>query len=237
MSADRPETSFAALFEQTSKTKLHKRGARLGEAIEVVVVQVSKDAVFVEFEGLRQGLIEAAELRGPDGGMKVAVGDRLRARVVHVDAEQGIRLAPMFEVADAADASVNLGPTNKATSSTMVAVGQVVSGLVDRVEGYGVFLQIEGTKGRAGRGLLPTVELGVARGTDLRKAFPLGTKLTAKVVDMTDGRIRLSLRAMKDDEERAQFEGFLEQEKQATPAPRGFGTIGDLVAGSRMRKP
>jgi small subunit ribosomal protein S1 len=109
-----------------------------------------------------------------------------------------------------------------------VAVGQVVSGTVDRVESYGVFLQIDGTKGRAGRGLVPTVELGVPRGADLRKAFPLGTKLKAKVLDLAEGKMRLSLRALKDDEERAQFEGFQKQEKD-TVAPTGFGTLGDLL--------
>jgi predicted RNA-binding protein with RPS1 domain len=105
------------------------------------------------------------------------------------------------------------------------------------VESYGVFLQIEGTKGRAGRGLAPTVELGVPRATDLRKAFPLGTKMTAKVVDMAEGRIRLSVRALKDDEERAAFDGFRESEKKAA-APQGFGTLGDLVrkAGQGSRK-
>jgi small subunit ribosomal protein S1 len=110
-----------------------------------------------------------------------------------------------------------------------VAVGQVVSGTVERVESYGVFLQIDGTKGRAGRGLIPTAELGVARGTDLRKHFPLGTKLKAKVLDIAeDGKMRMSLRALKDDEERAQFESFRGKDKQAVE-PRGFGTLGDLL--------
>ncbi len=228
MSSDHPEESFAALFEQTNKGTLRKRGARVGETLDVVVVQVGKDAVFVELDGQRQGLIEAVDLRAPDGTIKAAVGDRLRARVVQVDAEQGIRLAPTVQAAVEAGASVTVGGDSADPAAVKVAVGQVVSGTVDRVETYGLFLQIEGTKGRSGRGLLPTVELGVARGTDLRKTFPLGTKLTAKVLDMAEGKIRLSLRALKDDEERAHFDGFREQEKK-TAAPQGFGTLGDLV--------
>jgi hypothetical protein len=39
--------------------------------------------------------------------------------------------------------------------------------------------------------------------------------------------MRLSVRALKDDEERAQFDGFREQEKKA-PAVHSFGTLGDL---------
>jgi ribosomal protein S1 len=225
MSSDRPEESFAALFEQTNQGAPRRRGPRIGETLSVLVVQVGRDAVFVELDGRRQGFIEATELRAPDGTIKAAVGDTLRARVVQVDAD-GVRLTPTVEAAVAAGASVSLGPSSEPAAVT-VAIGQVVSGAVERVETYGLFVQIDGTKGRAGRGLLPTVELGVARGADLRKAFPIGTKLKAKVLEIGDGKMRLSLRALKDDEERAQFDGFREQEKKA-PAVQGFGTLGDL---------
>ncbi len=226
MSSDRPQESFAALFEQAGPGAPRKRNPRIGEKLEVLVVQVGRDAVFVELDGRRQGFIASIDLKGPDGTIKAAAGDKLRARVVSVDPEAGVRLAPTIEAAAAAGASVVLGPTNEPAAVT-VAIGQVISGVVDRVELYGLFVQLDGTKGRAGRGLLPTVELGVPRGTDLRKTFPLGTKLKAKVIEMAEGRMRLSVRALKDDEERAHFDGFREQEKKA-PASHSFGTLGDL---------
>jgi small subunit ribosomal protein S1 len=228
MSSDRPQDSFAALFEQAGQAPPRKRNPRIGETLEVLVVQVGRDAVFVELDGRRQGFIESIDLKGPDGTIKATVGDKLRARVVSVDPEQGVRLAPTIEAAAAAGASVALGPSNEPAAVT-VAIGQVISGAVERVETYGLFVQIDGTKGRVGRGLLPTVELGVPRGTDLRKTFPLGTKLKAKVIEMAEGRMRLSVRALKDDEERAHFDGFREQEKKA-PAAHSFGTLGDLKA-------
>jgi small subunit ribosomal protein S1 len=222
---DRDE-SFATLFEQAGQGAPRKRNPRIGETLEVLVVQVGRDAVFVELDGRRQGFIESIDLKAPDGTIKAAVGDRLRARVVHVDPEQGVRLSPTIEAAVSMGASVALGPSSEPAAVT-VALGQVVSGAVERVESYGLFVQLEGTKGRVGRGLLPVPEIGVARGTDLRKAFPLGTKLKVKVVEIGEGRMRLSVRALKDDEERAQFEGFREQEKKA-PAAHSFGTLGDL---------
>jgi small subunit ribosomal protein S1 len=191
-----------------------------------VVVQVGKDAVFVELQDRRQGFIESVDLRGPDGQAKVAAGDTLRARVVQID-DQGVRLAPTVEAAAAVGAAVNVsGEANE--DAPRFAVGQVVSGAVDRVENYGIFIQIEGTKGRAGRGLAPTAELGTPRGADLRKHFPLGTALKAKIVGMEEGKMRMSLRALKDDEERAAFEGF--EKGQQKEAPKGFGTLGDLMA-------
>jgi small subunit ribosomal protein S1 len=229
-----PDSSdkFAALFEKTGGAAPPRGGPRIGETHWVVVLQVGKDAVFVELDGRRQGFIETGSLRAPDGTLKASVGDRLRARVVRVDTDSGIELAPTVETAVAAGASVSLGQPSSgaaaAAEAVKIALGQAVSGTVDRVETYGLFVQIDGTHGRSGRGLLPTVELGVPRGTDLRKAFPLGTKLTAKVIEIAEGRIRLSVRGLKDDEERAHFEGFREQEKKAD-APQTLGTLGDLL--------
>ncbi len=189
-------------------------------------MQVGKDAVFVEIEDRRQGFIDSNDLRGPDGALKVAVGDTVRARVTRIDPEQGVRLAPTMQAVAAVGASVSVGGASEALA-VKVAMGQVVSGAVDRIESYGVFLQIDGTKGRAGRGLLPVAELGAPRAADLRKAFPIGTRLKAKVVEMGEGKLRLSVRALKDDEERAQFEGFRQEEKTASPPT--FGTLGDLL--------
>jgi len=223
---ERPDESFAALFEETGQAAPRKRNPRVGETLEAVVVQVGRDAVFVELDGRRQGFIEAIDLKGPDGAIKAVVGDTIRARVVQVDPEQGVRLAPTVDAAASMGANVALGPSHEPAAVT-VALGQVISGAVERVESYGLFVQLEGTKGRAGRALLPVAEIGAPRGADLRKAFPIGTKIKAKVVEMGEGRMRLSLRALKDDEERAQFEGFREQEKKASVA-HSFGTLGDL---------
>jgi small subunit ribosomal protein S1 len=195
--------------------------------LEVVVAQVGKDAVFVELDGRRQGYVSTADLRTPDGNLSVAVGARLRARVVGTD-DQGVRLAPTVEAAVAVGASVSLGGATREAEGPRIAVGQVIAGTVDRVESYGIFVQIDGTKGRAGRGLAPTQELGTPRGADLRKAFPIGTKLKAKVIGLEEGgKMRLSLRALKDDEERANADGYRAKEKEASP--RGFGTLGDLL--------
>ncbi|MGD0677356.1 MAG: S1 RNA-binding domain-containing protein [Polyangiaceae bacterium] len=233
MTTDLPDDSFAALFEKAGSAVPRRGGARVGETLSVNVVHVGKDAVFVELDGHRQGFIEAGSLRGQDGTLKVAVGDRLRARVSRVDAENGIELVPTVEAAVAAGASVSIGQAGSPAAATAadvvkIALGQVVSGSVDRVESYGIFVQIDGTRGRGGRGLVPTVELGVPRATDLRKAFPIATKIKAKVVEIAEGRMRLSVRALKDDEERAQFDGFREQ-KQKAAAPQTLGTLGDLL--------
>jgi ribosomal protein S1 len=237
MSSDRPKDSFAELFEQSGKAAPPRRGPRVGDVVDATIVQVGKEAVFVELDGRRQAFIETNDLRGPEGTVGVAVGDMLRARVTRVD-DEGIRLSPTLEAAVAIGASIDVGAgsgpgagtgTAGGAGEVKVAVGQVVSGTVERVETYGVFLQIDGTKGRAGRGLVPTAELGVARGSDLRKAFPLGTKMKAKVLDLTEGKMRLSVRALADDAERAELESFRAKEQKESGGTQGFGTFGDLL--------
>jgi small subunit ribosomal protein S1 len=151
--------------------------------------------------------------------------------------EQGVRLAPTVDAAVAVGASVSLGGPAQGRASegegVKVAVGQAVSGTVSRIENYGVFVQLDGTRGAAGRGLAPTAELGTPRGADLRKAFPIGTKLKAKIMAIEDGKMRLSLRALKDDEERVEVETFRAREKESA-VPHSYGTLGDLL---KARKP
>jgi small subunit ribosomal protein S1 len=235
MASDRPDESFAALFEQSGRAAPRGRGPRPGDVVDAVVVQVGKDAVFVELDGRRQGFLEANDVRAPDGTIPLAAGAKLRARVVSTG-DDGVRLVPTVEAAVAVGASVSLGGAGTESEGLKIAVGQVVSGTVDRVENYGIFIQIDGTKGRTGRGLAPTAELGTPRGADLRKTFPIGTKLKAKIVAIEEGgKMRLSLRALKDDEERAEVETFRAKEKEkASAAPASFGTFGDLL---KARKP
>ncbi len=111
MPTDDPPDQFAALFEKTGGAAPRRGGARVGETLWVVVLQVAKDGVFVELDGHLQGFIEGGNLQAPDGTLKVAVGDRLRARVVRVDADTGIELAPTVEAAVAVGASVSVGQT------------------------------------------------------------------------------------------------------------------------------
>jgi hypothetical protein len=49
----------------------------------------------------------------------------------------------------------------------------------------------------------------------------------AKILETGDGKLRMSLRAIKADEERADFDGYRERSGVAS----GFGTLADLLKG------
>lgn len=192
--------------------------APVGRVVRGSVGRLAEFGAFVRIAAGIEGLLHVSELGGkvahPSEVLKV--GDTLTVVVRSVDAKaRKISLAPAPE-------GLEVGAEARGPS---MAIGAIVTGTVDRVEAYGVFLQVEGTRGRVGRGLIPNVELGTARGSDTRKLFPLGTKLTAKVLETGEGKLKLSLRAIKDDEERADFDGYREQ----SAASSKLGTLADLL--------
>jgi small subunit ribosomal protein S1 len=95
-SSESPGESFAALFEQQATPK-RSRGVKVGQKLDVLVVQVGKDAVFVELDGKRQGFLEADELRDESGEITVKAGDRITAHVLEANDAQGMfRLGRSF---------------------------------------------------------------------------------------------------------------------------------------------
>jgi small subunit ribosomal protein S1 len=189
----------------------------LGQVVEGTVTRVVEFGAFVRLAAGVEGLLHVSELGGKGKELKTwGAGQFLPVVVKSVDrAEKKISLALPPEGAE----------VGARVKDVAIRVGAVVEGVVDRIETYGVFMQVDGTKGRAGRGLVPVAELGVQRGVDLRKMFPEGTRLTVKVLETGEQRLRFSVKAAKDAEERAQFE----EVRSKGAASASFGTFGDLL--------
>lgn len=222
MSAD----SFAALFEaQSAEAQRGHREVHVGDILDAVVVQIDKETIFVELDAKRQGAIDIAEMRSPDGALEIKLGDTVRARVIAIDSE-GVQLR---RVVGATKPATNESAPEKVEA--VLPIGSIVQGRVVRIESYGVFVQVAGTEGRDGRGLVPISELVAPRGADLRKLFPENTQLTAKVVENAPGRLKLSVKGALDEKERAEFEAH----KEKAPAPATLGTLGDLLKTKKSR--
>jgi small subunit ribosomal protein S1 len=196
-----------------------------GRVMNGTVVRITEFGRFIRLAPAIEGLLHISEL-GKNGkpGMGGDEGEELLVVVKKIDrTAKKISLVPAPEGAQA-------GTTIATGAAPSVKVGAVVTGVVERIEQYGVFVQIDGTKGRAGRGLVPQAELGVPRGTDLRKSFPEGTKVTAKVLETGDGRLRLSIKGAKDAEERADYEAA----RGKANVPASLGTFADLLKGRKL---
>jgi small subunit ribosomal protein S1 len=88
-----------------------------------------------------------------------------------------------------------------------------------------VFARVAGTVGKRGRAFIPNSETGTERGTDLRKLFPPGRELEAKIIGIDrDGSLKCSIKALEIDEERQAVKSYRRE-----AAKQGFGTFGDLL--------
>lgn len=182
-------------------------------------VRATDFGVFVELLPGVDGLLHVSEIpRSRQGAIREAVagGAELTVMVVNIDSEKhriSLALAPEDAL-----------PGEQMPSS--VEVGAVVSGTVDRVEAFGVFVRL----GPGQTGLIPSAELATTRGADHRKAYPAGSEIKVLVLAIEEGgrRIRLSQTQALAREEQAETRAYL---GEATKKGGGFGlTLGERLA-------
>jgi small subunit ribosomal protein S1 len=146
----------------------------------------------------------------------VKVGDEIEVVVASCDsAAHKISLHPAPPAGEEAEPRqrVQQGKTLK------VAVTQVTEG--------GLVVRVLGVTGRASRAFIPAGHTGTQRGTDLRKEFPIDTRLEAKVieVDPRRGEAKLSIRALKEDAEKQAYQQY----RAGVAREAKFGTFADLM--------
>ena len=227
--------SRRALLEQESNEAMKSIAGTLtvGATAKGTITSVRDFGAFVDLGGV-EGLIPRSEVshdRGAQIGDLLKAGEQVEVQVREIKEEPNPRSksgAMMMKITLSLKA-MSAAPEREAAPARphgpQVVVGSVVQGKVEKIETYGIFVQLDNVKGRGGRGLVPSAELGVPRGTDLRKTFPEGTVIIAKVLETGDGRLRLSIKGAKDAEERAQFEDA----KSKAAAPASLGTFADLL--------
>ena len=176
------------------------------------VARVTDFGAFIELMPGVDGLLHLSEIpRSRQGAMKEAAvnQDEITVMILNVDLEKR-RIALALAPEDAVPG---------AQVESNVAVGAVLTGTVERVETFGVFVRL----GPGQTGLIPNAELGTTRGGDPRKAFPIGAEVKVYVLGIEEGgrRIRLSVTKAIEQEERAETQGYV-----GDPGKKGggFGT-------------
>lgn len=245
--------SFASLFAETARPA---RRFSVGDKLDVTVTKIGKVAIFVSLDENTEGYIDAPDLADKHGKIEVDLGTRIHARVAEVGGRSGaVRLTPVAIRGAHDEVQAVTGSGSKADEITLV-VGLAVKVSVQKVEKFGVFVNIAGTKKRA---LLRAQDTGTRRGADLTKDFPPGKELEVKIINISDdGKIGVSITALALDQERENFtahekgEGEAEAAGGAGPkgkgapaakkpgmdgkAPKSLGTLGDLLANVKVKK-
>jgi small subunit ribosomal protein S1 len=182
------------------------------------VVRAMDFGVFVELLPGVDGLLHFSEVpRSQHAAIKeaAAVNAEVSVLILEIDPDKrriALALAPE-----------GLTPGEQ-VEATSLAVGSLVTGTVERVEPFGVFVRL----GPGQVGLIPNAETGTARGTDHRKEFAPGTVVHAVVLALEDRgkRIRLSRAKALEREEKAETHSYL---GDATQKKRFGLTLGDLL--------
>lgn len=192
--------------------------APVGRVLAGTVTRTTDFGAFVRIAAGVEGLLHVSELGAREkAASRFSGGEPVLVVVKSADAK-----ARKVSLALAPEGSAVGG----AVAASRVVPGAIVKAVIEKHEAFGAFAQIEGTQGRAGRGLIPIAELGLPRNADVRKLLPEGTAVTAKVLEVGEGRMRFSVRAVREDEERANYEGY----QRGTAAAGKMGTLGDLFA-------
>lgn len=183
------------------------------------IARLQPFGAFVELESGVDGLIHTQDLsikRIESPSDVVKVGDAIEVVVSHIDPTQHkIALHP----APHGDAA--------AEPPQRVAPHKPVKAKVVNIETGGLVVRILGVTGRNARGYVTAAGTGTPRGTELRKAFNVGQEIEAKVieVDPRRGEVKLSIKALSEDQERNAYQNYRQQLK----AEARF-TFGDLLA-------
>jgi small subunit ribosomal protein S1 len=183
------------------------------------VARLQPFGAFIELEAGIDGLIHTADLSlkpidHPNEILKV--DGEIDVVVAALDAGgRKIGLHPALPASEEEEPRQRVQPHK----SVKVAVVQAIEG--------GLVVRVLGITGRNARGFIPAGQTGTARGTDLRKEFPVGTRLETKVleVDPRRGEAKLSIRALKEDVEKHAYQQY----RAGVARDAKFGTFADLL--------
>ncbi len=175
-----------------------------GMVIEAPVKTVTDFGVFVEvMEGI-DGFIHVSDLSW--GRIKHPAdlyqpGDTVRAVILKIDREKE-RLALGVK---------QLTPDPWESVPGRYPIGSVVTGKVSNVKDFGVFVEIE----EGVEGLIHVSEISDKKIKSPEGMFEIGQEIKAKVikVDPQNRRIGLSIKKLKEDEEKKQFTEFSKDQK------------------------
>ena len=181
------------------------------------VTRVAEFGAFVELEPGIEGLAHASSFAptGRTGGWakSVAVGSTGAFEILSIDtAQKRIGLALVDEASTRAAGAAAPPPG-------ALAPGAIVTGKVERHEKFGVFVFL--SPGRTG--LMPFSETGLDRDADMLKAFPIGSEVEVVVleVDPAGRRIRVSKKAVAEQQERAELRDYAARSDAASTVSLG----------------
>jgi small subunit ribosomal protein S1 len=181
------------------------------------VTKLMNFGAFVQLEPGVEGLIHISNLgmgrRINHPKEAVSEGEQVQVRVITVDQEaRRIGLELVYQ-----------GTEGEGSSQPEFKEGDIITGIVDSIKDYGVFVSLPGGKS----GLLHISEIGDKKTGELRNRFQVGSSLEVQIlgVDSETKKISLSTKSLSRSAEQSQFKEFVTDKGGA----KSLGTLGDLL--------
>ena len=195
-----------------------RRSLVVGAVMTGRVTSVREFGAFVDLGGGVQGLLHVSEMgwsRVSDPSHVLSPGDEITVKVLRLD-DHTQKIALGLK---------HLTENPWSTVESRLQVGQLRTGRVTRVAQFGVFVELE----PGIEGLIPASESGVARDTDLKKAFQSGADVEVVILDLDAAaqRIRLSCQAVQQIKETEEVREYNQRDDQSPT--RSLGSLADKL--------
>ena len=209
-----------AAFEAEKWNKF-KEKMESKEVFSVVVKEVVNGGVITYVDELRAFIPGSHVSLSRVDNLETLVGTELRVRVIEADqAKNRLILSASAVLKDEARAS-----RRKAADS--VEVGSVMHGKVESLQNYGAFVRLD--KGLSG--LVHVSQIAPKRIKSPADVLSVGEEVDVKVINVKDGKLSLSIRALTAPVE----EAAPVQEKVVIPKAEKLATnLGDLLKGIQL---
>ncbi len=212
--------SRKALMEQERARKSREilDSISVGGDYEGVVSSLQKYGAFIDLGGGVEGLVHVSELahhRVEQVEDMLSVGEKLTVRVLAIEPNDKSPIPKL---------RLSVRATQAAPVSDVPQPGQILTGKVTKASSFGIFVETS-----KGTGLVPLRELGIPRGADHRKLFPLDKEVQVVLVKGDDaGKITFSIGRVAGVEERQNYREFTQQTRTHT-SPSAVGSFGALL--------
>jgi ribosomal protein S1 len=212
--------------EQKKRADEMRRLLAVDQIVTGRVVSVRDFGAFVDIGGGVQGLLHVSEMgwsRVNDPTQMFKPGDEVTVKVLRIEA------GPRGGEEKIALGLRQLTDDPWSTVPAKYPAGRTVRGRVSRVAEFGVFVELE----PGVIGLMPAAESGTAKGTDLKKLFPVGTEVDVLVleVDLAGRRLRFSIQAIRDEAEKADVRDYAAR-AGADAGSSSLGSLADKLRGA-----
>lgn len=197
-----------------------------GQVRDGLVRRITDYGAFVDLGGI-DGLLHISEMswtRINHPSEVVKVGQKIQVVVLKLNLEQGRVSLGMRQIL----------PDPWAHVPSRYRVGEIIDVTISRLVPFGAFVALEGGI----EAIIPNSELSRRRVTRPEDVVSVGETVQAKVIDIKaeERRMTLSIRQVREDREREEYESYRQTSPRTTSSGEGGGrmTLGDLVGSQLM---